>query len=81
MKVTDTLPNVRGKGMVVADVFPEARLEPKMDTSEPGTTGAVKEAASTIPPGSTSGVCATASAVWARKKQHDVRNLIMSIAG
>jgi hypothetical protein len=53
LKLTDTPPSVAGKGMALADVSPRPRLEPKMDTSEPGTTGPLKEAASTTPPGST----------------------------
>src|SRR5580658_10156437 len=76
LKVTDTLPNVRGKGMVVADVFAEARLDPKIDTSEPGTAGAVKDAASTTPPGSTNGVWAVATAVQIGKRAYKVRNFM-----
>ena len=56
LKVTETLPKASGKGMTLAEAVPEARLDPNMDTSEPGTTGAVKEAASTTPPGLTNGV-------------------------
>jgi hypothetical protein len=56
LKVTDTPPSIRGNGTVLADTVAGARSSPKMDTSEPGTTGAVKEAASTTPPGATTGV-------------------------
>jgi hypothetical protein len=56
LKLTDTPPSMAGRGMALADTSPEARFEPKMDTSDPGTTGPLKEAASTTPPGSTNGV-------------------------
>ena len=55
LKLTDTPPSVAGKGMALADAVSEAKLAPKMETSEPGTAGPLKEAASTTPPGSTTG--------------------------
>jgi hypothetical protein len=56
LKLTDVLSSVTGSGIVAADAVWEARFVPKMDTNEPGTTGAVKVAASTTPPAATTGV-------------------------
>src|SRR5690348_11053880 len=56
LNATVTPPSESGKGMVEAAATCGARFEPKIETSDPGETGASKLAALTTPPALTTGV-------------------------